>query len=90
MKIESYLKLFAFIIYTTAVVYSSVASGKVITLSAVTLDYAPYEYLKEGEAKGIAVDIIKEAANRIDGVEVSFEFLPWSRELHQKLTRTGT
>lgn len=83
MKIESYLKLFAFILYTTAVVYSSVASGKVITLSAVTLDYAPYEYLKDGEAKGIAVDIIKEAVNRIEDVEVSFDFLPWSRAVHK-------
>lgn len=83
MKIESYLKLFAFILYSTTVVYSSVVSGSEITLRAVTLDYAPYEYSDDGEAKGIAVDIIKEATNRIDGVEVRFEFLPWSRAVYK-------
>ncbi|WP_375753603.1 substrate-binding periplasmic protein [Vibrio sp. HN007] len=48
------------------------------TLNAVTLDYPPYEFLHNGEPRGIAIDLINEATRRAH-LNVEFEFLPWSR-----------
>lgn len=46
---------------------------------AATLDYPPYEYLEDGQPKGIAVEIIREAVKRTGVNEVVFEFFPWKR-----------
>lgn len=56
-------------------------------LVAATLDYPPYEYLQDGEAKGIAVDILREAARRTGVDEVIFNFYPWKRAVYS--TRVG-
>ena len=48
-------------------------------LLASTLNYPPYEYSELGEAKGIAVDIIREALERAGVAEVDFNFYPWKR-----------
>ncbi|GLO63661.1 hypothetical protein MACH09_41690 [Vibrio sp. MACH09] len=52
-------------------------------IRASTLEYAPYVYTVDGEAKGIAIDIIKEAFRRSsNATEVEFKFYPWKRALH--------
>ena len=56
-------------------------------LVASTLHYPPYEYLENGEAKGIAVDLIREALRRVGEDKVSFQFYPWKRAVH--LTQNG-
>jgi len=51
-------------------------------LQASTLDYPPYEYMENGQAKGIAVDIIKEAIKRSGDHSVEFSFYPWRRAVN--------
>lgn len=41
--------------------------------------YPPYSYYEKGEARGIYVDIIKEAFKSIENYEVKFEMMPWKR-----------
>ena len=52
--------------------------AKSITL--VTLEAPPLEYLENNKAKGINVDIVKEALKRI-GYDVNIQFVPWKRAL---------
>lgn len=63
------------------IMFSSVlfASEKNNILSGSTLDYPPYEYLENGQAKGIAVDLIREALSRVGHEQVDFHFYPWKR-----------
>lgn len=56
-------------------------------LLASTLHYPPYEYMENGEAKGIAVDLIREALKRVGEEEVTFQFYPWKRAVF--LTQHG-
>lgn len=56
-------------------------------LYAATLNYPPYEYTEDKEAKGIAVELIKEAALRAGVNEVKFNFFPWKRAV--KMVETG-
>lgn len=63
------------------------AFDKTTPLIAATLEYPPYEYSENGEAKGIAVDIIREVARRTGIKEVQFEFYPWKRAVYS--TKSG-
>ncbi len=63
------------------------AFDKSRTLIASTLEYPPYEFTEAGVAKGIAVDIIREAARRTGVERVEFNFLPWKRAV--LVTRNG-
>ncbi len=69
------------------VALSSYAFEKDRALRAATLKYPPYEYLEDGEAKGIAVEIIREAVERTGVKQVNFEFFPWKRAI--KFTKSG-
>lgn len=57
------------------------------TLTASTLHYPPYEYMEAGQAKGIAVDLIREALKRTDHTAVEVKFYPWKRAVF--MTQTG-
>ncbi len=46
---------------------------------ATTLNYPPYEYRENGQPKGLAVDIVKEALHRVGVKQVDFQFFPWRR-----------
>ncbi|BBB67679.1 hypothetical protein UNDYM_3426 [Undibacterium sp. YM2] len=50
------------------------------TFKLASLSYPPYEYIEQGEVKGIAVDIIKEAF-RLMGHQVSINIYPMRRSL---------
>jgi len=50
------------------------------TIKIVTLQYPPYEYEQNNLAKGINVEIIKEAFKRAN-IGIQIKFLPWSRAL---------
>ncbi len=52
-------------------------------LRAVTLQYPPYEYLKEGEAKGLAVEVLQEAVKRTNEKGVDIHFFPWKRSVRE-------
>jgi len=53
-----------------------------VHLPIVFEDYPPYEYVEDGEVKGINLDIIREAFKRM-GVSPYFEPRPWKRALFQ-------
>ena len=57
-------------------------------LEAATLNYPPYEYLDDGEPRGLAVSIIQEAARRAGVTAVNFHFFPWKRAVAH--TKKGT
>lgn len=48
------------------------------TFKLVTFEYPPYEYTENGEVKGMAVDIVREAFKLMNH-EASIEVLPWPR-----------
>jgi polar amino acid transport system substrate-binding protein len=53
-----------------------------VYLPIVFEDYPPYEYVEDGEVKGINLDIIREAFKRM-GISPYFEPRPWKRALFQ-------
>ncbi|MDK2596188.1 substrate-binding periplasmic protein [Pseudoalteromonas obscura] len=56
--------------------------GNTRTLRFVTLEYPPYQYLEDNNAKGIGVNMVNEVFNRMDKSFV-VEFLPWGRALRE-------
>lgn len=64
-------------LFTTS---NSFAENKILV--AATLEYPPYEYTENGVARGIAIDIIKEAALRTKTYDIEFDFLPWKRAVY--------
>lgn len=48
-------------------------------------EYPPYEYVEDGQVKGINMDIIREAFKRL-GMTPFFEPRPWNRGLYQLQT----
>lgn len=48
-------------------------------------DYPPYEFVEEGEVKGMNLDIIREAFKRM-GIKAYFEPRPWKRAIYQLKT----
>jgi len=57
-------------------------SAKDREMTIVFEDYPPYEYLRDGQAAGVNVDLIREAFSRM-GVEPDFEPMPWKRALYE-------
>jgi polar amino acid transport system substrate-binding protein len=51
-----------------------------IALELVTLQYPPYEFLEEGEVKGVAVEIVKEVFKRMQR-PINITMYPWDRSL---------
>jgi len=45
-------------------------------------DYPPYEYVDDGEVKGINIDLIREAFKRL-GLKPFFEPRPWKRAVYE-------
>lgn len=45
-------------------------------------DYPPYEYMEDGEVKGVNMDLMKEAFKRMN-VEPSFKPMPWKRAVYE-------
>lgn len=50
-------------------------------IKAGTLNYPPYEFEENNEAKGLAVDIIRHVFSRMDDRKVTFLFSSWGRSL---------
>ncbi|MBW2205313.1 MAG: transporter substrate-binding domain-containing protein [Deltaproteobacteria bacterium] len=57
-------------------------NGSASTLKLVTLQYPPYEFEKDGEIKGIAVEIIREAFSRMNQ-PITISLHPWATALGQ-------
>ncbi|WP_415888421.1 substrate-binding periplasmic protein [Neptuniibacter sp. SY11_33] len=49
---------------------------------ATTIHYPPYEYRENGEPKGLAIDIAKEALTRVGVKQIDFQFFPWKRAVY--------
>lgn len=63
-------------IVLTVVCTMSFAGRETLTLAFV--DFPPYEWQEDGEARGILVDVVKEACKKAD-VPVELRFLPFKR-----------
>lgn len=63
-----------------------VTSASAEPLKLVTLSYPPYEYVEDGEVKGVATRIVREIFRRMD-VEIDIELMPWVEALDA--VRTG-
>jgi polar amino acid transport system substrate-binding protein len=50
------------------------------TIRLLTGNYPPFEYMENGEVKGLAVELLKEAFHRCHR-DVTFNVLPWARAL---------
>jgi len=66
-------------------VFLALAAAMVLPVAAVagsyklvTLEYPPYEYTENGQAKGLAVEVIREAFKLMNH-QVGIEFFPWAR-----------
>jgi len=77
-----------FIVVIALLVTSNAFSASRV-LTAVTLEYPPYEFSVNGEAQGIAVEIIEEAIRRTNGNSINFTFLPWKRAVYSVKSGQG-
>ncbi len=64
------------LVLAAALMVSSAAQAD--TYRLVTFEYPPYEYTEDGQVRGMAVDIVREAFRSM-GHEVAIESLPWAR-----------
>ena len=86
MEYLHYILLFV-LLYLTAANIAIHAAEIPKRLNAATLDYPPYEYLEDKVSKGIAVELIQEAAMRVGVEEVTFRIFPWRRAV--RMVETG-
>ncbi|CAM4131362.1 substrate-binding periplasmic protein [Pseudoalteromonas byunsanensis] len=73
-------KFIVFAVLLLGLISSAFSQERVIRL--VTLEYPPYEFQGTQDARGIAVDIVREAFDRIDQ-PFSIQFLPWGRAIRE-------
>lgn len=62
--------------------FPTLAPAQGLTLPIVFEDYPPYEYVEDGQVKGINMDLIREAFRRM-GIRPFFEPRPWKRALYE-------
>lgn len=80
MRVSVAKFLLFFLLCWLVVAESAVAGGD--HLPIVFEDYPPYEYVEEGEVKGMNMEIIREAFRRM-GIKPYFEPRPWKRAVLQ-------
>jgi len=56
-------------------------SANAAPLVLVTTEYPPFSYVEDGQQKGIAVDLVKEASTRLHE-EINIVFLPFARAVN--------
>ena len=86
-KIKKNVLYFLLLVISSVCTEGSFAFDKHRVLEAATLEYPPYQYIENNQAKGIAVEIIKEAIRRTGVNGVNFSFYPWNRAV--LMTKTG-
>jgi polar amino acid transport system substrate-binding protein len=62
--------------------FAGCGSALAQTITIAFEEWPPYEHTVKGEAVGIDVDVVREAAKRV-GINVLFTSLPWARALIQ-------
>lgn len=70
------IKLILFVL--AGLFYFTFLSSNVLRI--VSLQYPPFQYLENGEVKGVAYEIVQEVFNRLD-YEIKVDILPWTRAL---------
>lgn len=70
------------LIFTIALIvcFSGVSAQQPVTVYG-DKDYRPYAYEENGEARGIYVNILREAFAKMPGYDVTIAMLPWKRGL---------
>ncbi|QJB56349.1 transporter substrate-binding domain-containing protein [Pseudodesulfovibrio sp. zrk46] len=71
-------------IYIALLFPASAWAQSELPLPIVFEDYPPYEFVEDGEVKGMNIEIIREAFSRM-GIKPYFEPRPWKRALFQLL-----
>lgn len=79
------LKIFRSLLFA-CLALSLVPAASAATYKLVSLSYPPYEYVENGEVKGIAVEIVREAF-RLMGHQVNISIYPMKRSL--EMVRNG-
>lgn len=74
------------IVFAFAVFLLSAFSATAGSYKLVTLEYPPYEFTENGQVKGLAVEVIREAFKAMNH-EVTIEVYPWARA--QALFKNG-
>lgn len=64
---------FALVLFLSAAAFAE-------PLKIVTLSYPPYEYMEDGEVKGVATRVVREVFQRMD-VEIEIELMAWADAL---------
>lgn len=69
-----------------------VMANPIDRLTFYTEDFPPYQFVEEGELKGIFVDILQEAFKRTDTIKTidDFNVVPWARGYEIVLTTPNT
>lgn len=57
-----------------------VSASQAAALRLLTGNYPPYEYLEDGQVKGLSVELLEEAFRRCHR-DITIEILPWARAL---------
>jgi polar amino acid transport system substrate-binding protein len=73
-------------IFITFILTTTLYSSQLIELAG-DKNYPPYSYSKNGIAKGVYVDILKEAFNQMDGYELKLNMMAWKRAIN--MTKQG-
>lgn len=50
-----------------------------LELKIVTEEFPPYNYMEDGQVKGLSAEVVREAARRISGLEYDMAIYPWLR-----------
>ena len=69
-------------VLTTLVLLAAPLAARAQALVIACEDYPPYEYLEDGQPRGLCVEMVQEACQRL-GLEPEFRFMPWSQALDQ-------
>jgi len=72
-KLLTFNLVFLIIFFVSAISFAA-------PLELVTLQYPPYEYEENGQAKGIAVEVIREAFSRMQQ-PITIKVIPWARAI---------
>jgi polar amino acid transport system substrate-binding protein len=69
-----------YLVLCVTIVFLVCASTHTTALEVVTLQYPPYEFLEDGEVKGVAVEIVQEVFKRMK-VPIKITLYPWDQSL---------
>lgn len=71
-----------FCLFLLSIQFSVYATSKQEVVIYAEENYRPYTWVENGQLKGIYVDILKQAFEKMEGYHVKLKAVPWERGLH--------